>query len=72
VAPAEYYQKWIAHGILAVEMETAALYTLGAKFGVDTLSILTVSDNLVTGEHASSNERERSFDQMMKLALELA
>lgn len=72
VAPIDYYQKWIAHGILAVEMETAALYTLGAKFGVDTLSVLTVSDNLVTGEHASSKEREKSFDQMMLLALELA
>jgi purine-nucleoside phosphorylase len=72
VAPVDYYKKWIAHGILAVEMETAALYTLGAKFGVDTLSVLTVSDNLVTGEHASSDEREKSFDQMMKLALELA
>lgn len=72
IAPIEYYKKWIAYGILAVEMETAALYTLGAKFGVDALSILTVSDNLVTGEHASSEEREKSFDQMMKLALELA
>ncbi|HKK10492.1 MAG TPA: purine-nucleoside phosphorylase [Bacteroidales bacterium] len=72
IAPIEYYKKWIAHGILAVEMETAALYTLGAKFGVDTLSVLTVSDNLVTGEHASPEEREKSFDQMMKLALELA
>ncbi|MCF8230830.1 MAG: purine-nucleoside phosphorylase [Bacteroidales bacterium] len=68
--PVEYYKKWIEYGILAVEMETAALYSLGARHEVDTLSILTVSDNLVTGEHASPDDRETAFDNMMKLALE--
>lgn len=68
--PIEYYKKWIEHGILAVEMESTALYTLGAKYGVETLSVLTVSDNLVTGEHASSDERQSAFDNMMELALE--
>lgn len=72
IPPIDYYRKWIAYGILAVEMETAALYTLGARFGVETLSVLTVSDNLVTGEHASSEDREKSFDKMMTLALEVA
>lgn len=68
--PVEYYKTWIEYGILAVEMETNILYTLGARYDVDTLSVLTVSDNLVTGEHASSQERETAFDKMMKLALE--
>lgn len=71
-SPINYYQKWIAYGILAVEMETAALYTLGARYGTEVLSILTVSDNLVTGEHASSEDREKTFEKMMKLALEVA
>lgn len=69
--PVEYYKKWIEHGTLAVEMETAALYTLGARYDVDTLSVLTVSDNLVTGEHASPEERQTAFDNMMELALEI-
>jgi len=71
-SPVNFYQKWIAYGILAVEMETAALYTLGARYGVDVLSVLTVSDNLVTGEHASPQDREKTFEKMMKLALEVA
>lgn len=71
-APVNYYQKWIAYGILAVEMETAALYTLGARHGAEVLSVLTVSDNLVTGEHASASDREKAFDKMMKMALEVA
>ncbi len=70
-SPVEYYRNWIAHGILAVEMESNALYTLGARYDVDTLSILTVSDNLVTGEHASAEERQNAFDNMMKVALEI-
>lgn len=57
-------------GILAVEMETAALYTLAAKFGRRALSILTVSDHLLTGEETSSEERQTTFNQMLKIALE--
>jgi purine-nucleoside phosphorylase len=71
-SPVNYYQKWIAYGILAVEMETAALYTLGARYGTEVLSALTVSDNLVTGEHAPAADREKTFDKMMKMALEVA
>ena len=59
-------------GVLAVEMESAQLYTIAAGFGARALSILTVSDNLVTGEALSSDERERSFSEMVKLALSLA
>ncbi len=64
-----HYKKWAHFGILAVEMESAALYALAAKHGVEALSILTVSDSLVTGEVATSNEREQNFLKMAELAL---
>jgi purine-nucleoside phosphorylase len=62
---------WSQYGILAVEMETAALYTLAAKFKVNALSILTVSDSLVTKEETTSEERQKTFNQMVEIALEL-
>lgn len=66
-----HWQLWADYGTLAIEMETAALYTIAAKFKVKALSILTVSDSLVTGEKTTSEEREKTFDQMAELALEL-
>lgn len=60
------------YNVLAVEMETTALYTLAAKYGKRALSILTVSDNILTGEQTSSEERQTSFHDMMTLALETA
>lgn len=60
------------YGILAVEMETAELYTLTAKHGVKGLSILTVSDVIPTGEQTSPEDRQTSFTDMMKIALSLA
>ncbi|WP_102398709.1 purine-nucleoside phosphorylase [Haloimpatiens massiliensis] len=66
------FKMWADYGVLAIEMESAALYTLGAKYGVDTLSILTVSDNIVTGEETNSEEREKTFTKMMEIALDLA
>ncbi|MEA3505160.1 MAG: purine-nucleoside phosphorylase [Bacteroidota bacterium] len=69
-APVDYYKKFIEHKILAVEMETTALYTLAAKFGVNALSILTVTDNLITDEHATAQQRQLSLDNMIKIALE--
>ena len=63
---------WAEHGILAVEMESQILYTLAAKFDRRALSILTVSDNIITGESSSSEEREKSYTSMMKIALEIA
>ncbi len=65
-------QKLIQHGVLAVEMETSALYTLAAKHGVHALTVLTASDHLLTGESASAAERQTSFTGMMKVALETA
>ena len=59
------------YGTLGVEMETAELYTLAARFGVEALTLLTVSDSLVTGELTSAEERQTTFNEMMKLALEI-
>ncbi|GAH75484.1 unnamed protein product, partial [marine sediment metagenome] len=66
------WKHWANYGILAVEMETAVLYTLAAKFKVNALSILTVSDSLVTREETTSEERQKTFNQMVEVALELA
>lgn len=63
---------WKKHGILGVEMESQILFTLAKRFGVKALSILTVSDNIVTGKASSAKEREQSFNDMMRIALELA
>jgi len=67
----ESWKHWAAFGVLVVEMETAGLYTLAAKYSVDALSILTVSDNLARGERATSDQRERGFSQMAELALSI-
>jgi purine-nucleoside phosphorylase len=66
------WKLWAAFGVLAVEMESAELYTLAAKFGREALTILTVSDSLVTGELTTALERERTFAEMAELALEIA
>ncbi len=65
----KHYEKWANFGILAVEMESAALYALAAKHNVEALAILTVSDSLVTGAIASAEEREQNFLKMATLAL---
>ena len=67
----ESWKQWAAFGVLVVEMETAGLYTLAAKFGVDALSILTVSDSLISGAKATPDQRERTFTRMIELALEI-
>ena len=66
------WKHWANYGVLAVEMETAALYALAVKFKVNALSILTVSDSLVTREETTSEERQKTFTQMVEVALELA
>jgi purine-nucleoside phosphorylase len=68
----ESHQKWSKFGVLCVEMETAGLYTVAAKHNVNALSILTISDSLVTGERTTSKERETTFKDMIEIALELA
>ena len=68
----DYYKKWADFGVLAVEMETAGLYTLAAKYKTRALSILTISDSLVSPEITSAEEREKTFSEMIELALETA
>ncbi|WP_248722705.1 purine-nucleoside phosphorylase [Seonamhaeicola sp. ML3] len=68
----ESYKKWSKFGVLCVEMETAGLYTIASKYDVHALSILTISDSLVTGDKLSSKDRETSFKDMIEIALELA
>ena len=60
------------HGTLAVEMETAELYTLAARHGCKALAVLTISDHILTGEELSSDERETGFSAMIEVALEAA
>lgn len=60
------------YGVLGVEMETTALYTLASKFGVKALTILTVSDHLLTGEETTAEERQTTFNDMMEVALDTA
>jgi purine-nucleoside phosphorylase len=67
----DWWKIWADFGLLACEMESNALYTLAAKFKVNALSILTVSDNIVTGEVATSKQREQDFSLMAELALEI-
>ncbi len=64
------YQQWAKFGVLAVEMEAAGLYTLAAKFGVQALAILTISDHLVTHQQTTAQERQETFNQMIEVALE--
>ena len=68
----DYYRKWADFGVLAVEMETAGLYTLVMKYKAKALSILTISDSLVSPEITSAEEREKTFCEMIELALETA
>jgi purine-nucleoside phosphorylase len=68
----ELVQPLVDHGVLAVEMEASALYTLAASYGRRALAICTVSDHIVTGEHTSAAEREQTFGAMVEIALAAA
>ncbi len=59
----------VAHGVLAVEMEASALYTLAAAHGRQALAVCTVSDHIVTGEETTALEREQTFGAMVEIAL---
>ena len=65
-------EKWQKMGVLAVEMEAAALYMNAARLGKRALAICTISDSLVTGEALDSDARQNTFSDMMKVALETA
>jgi purine-nucleoside phosphorylase len=66
------YDALPAHGVIGVEMEAAALYTLAARFGVRALAICTMSDCLVTGEQIDAEQRQTSLRDMVELALDVA
>jgi purine-nucleoside phosphorylase len=68
----ELVSRMAEYGVLAVDMETSALYTLAAKHDRRALTINTVSDHIVTGEHTSAAERERTFGEMVEIALAAA
>jgi len=65
------YKHWAEFGVLCVEMETSGLYTIAAKYNVKALSILTISDSLVTRERTTAKEREKTFVDMTKIALSI-
>jgi purine-nucleoside phosphorylase len=65
----ELAARMVEYGVLAVEMEAAALYTLAAKHGRRALTICTVSDHIVTGAETTSQEREQTFGDMIEIAL---
>lgn len=65
-------EQMVRHGILGVEMEAAELYTLAARHGRRALAVLTVSDHLHTGEALHAQDREKTFGDMVEIALEAA
>lgn len=69
---ADTWKKWAKMGVLAIEMEAAALYMNAARAGVNALCVLTVSDSLISHEVTTAEERQTSFTNMMEIALELA
>jgi purine-nucleoside phosphorylase len=68
----DLYDALASYGVLAVEMESAALYTIAARYGARALTLLTVSDHIKTGEHTTAQEREQTFSQMVEVALDAA
>jgi len=66
----ETWKLWKKYGVVGIEMEAAELYTLAAEFNRKALAILTVSNNFVTGEETTAEERQLTFKDMMRLALE--
>jgi len=71
-AQSDANEKWQKMGVMAIEMEAAALYMNAAYAKKRALAILTVSDNIVTGEETTAEERQNSFTQMMQVALDTA
>ncbi len=66
----ELVSRMVEYGVLAVEMEASALYTLAAEHRARALAVCTVSDHVLTGEQTSADEREHSFGHMVEVALE--
>ncbi len=64
-------QQWIKMGVLAVEMEAPALYMNAARSGNEALVICTISDNIITGEATTAEQRQNSFTHMMDVAFDI-
>lgn len=67
----ESWKRWAQFNVLAIEMESVALYTLAAERGIEAVSILTVSDLISSQKAMSAEDRERSFSDMVRLALDV-
>lgn len=68
----QLWKMWARYGVLGMEMESAEFYTLAKLYNAHALAIYTVSDNIATGEETTAADRQSSFTDMMKLALETA
>jgi len=68
----ELTRRMVDYGVLAIEMEASALYTIAAQHGRRALAVCTVSDHIVTGEQTSAAEREQTFGEMVEIALAAA
>jgi len=68
----DLYERLALYGVLAVEMESAAIYTIAARYRARALTLLTVSDQLIRGEHMSAKDRETTFRTMVEVALTAA
>ncbi len=68
----DWWKRWRTMGVMAVEMEAAALYMNAAYHGVNALAMMTISDHFVTGEKATTEQRQEKFTEMMELALDIA
>jgi len=66
----DLYDRLASYGVLAVDMESAAIYTIAARFNARALTILTVSDHIKRGEAMPPEDRERTFSQMVEIALD--
>ena len=69
---ADATEKWAKMGVMAIEMEAAALYMNAARLGKHALALCTVSDHILTGEVTTAEERQNTFTAMMEIALDTA
>jgi purine-nucleoside phosphorylase len=67
----DYWKLWAKYGVLVMEMETAGLYTLAARYGVSALSIMTVSDSVYVSEELSSKDKEKNLNDMLNIAFQI-
>lgn len=69
---AHRWDDWMERGVLAIEMETSILYSMAKKYNIKALSILSVSDNIITNTEQTAKAREEASEEMMELAMRLA